>query len=45
MLLLGSETTQGLVSIPISIRGDDYEQSSGNGHLKLGFMDLSRFYY
>ena len=40
-----SETTQGLVSIPKSIRDDKYEKSSSNGHLKLGFMGLSRFYF
>ena len=45
ILLLRNETKQGLVSIPLSIRDGNSEQSSSNGLLKLGFMGSSRFYF
>ena len=44
MLMFRTETTQRLISTPISIRDGMREQCSSNGHLKFGFMGLSRFY-
>ena len=44
ILLFRKETTEGLVSIPKSIRDCNQEQSAINGHLKLGFMGLYRCY-
>ena len=43
ILLFCFGTTQGLVSIPISIWDGNWEQSSSNAHLKLGFLILTLF--
>ena len=45
ILLFCTETTEGLVSIPISFRDVNLEQSSSKAHPKLGVMALSHFYF